>query len=293
MENNKSKYINSINLNSQTSFPYFVVDVVNDDAYPRNPGFHVMHWHSDLQFIYVLDGEIIIKTLDEEILVKKSEGVFINKEIVHYIGNRGNCHYNSFLFPEYFLMFYNGSPAKSFVDQITKNKGITICHFVPDESRDSIVLENLNKLSEIEHHKTEFYSYEVLTLLTSLWLSVCKAIKIPNRQIETAASKRMQKMLKYMSEHYADDMTLNDLAESASVSKSECARCFKESLSVTPYNYLIEMRLEKAAELLRDTDLPIGEICIKTGFHLQSYFGKVFREKTGYSPREYRKHNIK
>ena len=65
MAREREKYINSINLNSQTDFPYLVLDVVNDRSYPRNPGFHVMHWHEDLQFGYVLEGAVVLETLDE------------------------------------------------------------------------------------------------------------------------------------------------------------------------------------------------------------------------------------
>ena len=60
----KKNYINSINLNQNTSFPYLVLDVIDDNAYPRNPGFQVMHWHEDLQFIYVLEGNIEVQKLD-------------------------------------------------------------------------------------------------------------------------------------------------------------------------------------------------------------------------------------
>lgn len=64
MENEKNNYINSVNLNADSNFPYLVLNVVNDESYPRNPGFHVMHRHEDIQFIYVLDGEIEVKMLD-------------------------------------------------------------------------------------------------------------------------------------------------------------------------------------------------------------------------------------
>lgn len=60
----REQYINSVNLNIDTDFPYLVLDVINDDSFPRNPGFHVMHWHEDLQFILVLDGTIEVQTLD-------------------------------------------------------------------------------------------------------------------------------------------------------------------------------------------------------------------------------------
>lgn len=288
MEKQKSEYINSVNLNKDTSFPYLVLDVINDNAYPRNPGFQVMHWHEDLQFIYVIDGEITVKTLDAEINLHRGEGAFINKEVVHYVGKRLKCHYNSFLFPDYFLAFYGGSPARSFVERITENKDITILHFVPDGGKNSAVLELLRGLSTLEQQKTEFYVYDVLVMLTSLWLALCKSIEMPERTEETATAQRMRKMLCYMAEHLAEDISLENLAASANVSKSECARCFKESLHTTPYNYLIELRLANAAELLESTDIPIGEIAARVGFNQLSHFGKMFREKTGCSPREYR-----
>ena len=60
----REQSINSVNLNIDTDFPYLVLDVIKDDSFPGNPGFHVMHWHEDLQFILVLDGTIEVQTLD-------------------------------------------------------------------------------------------------------------------------------------------------------------------------------------------------------------------------------------
>ena len=99
---------------------------------------------------------------------------------------------------------------------------------------------------------------------------------------------RMQKFLQYISEHYGEDVSLDILAGSANVSKSECLRCFKASMQTTPYKYLTEYRLSKAADLLKNSDEPIGDIADSVGFRQISHFGKCFREKTGLSPREYR-----
>lgn len=122
MAREREKYINSINLNSQTDFPYLVLDVVNDRSYPRNPGFHVMHWHEDLQFGYVLEGAVVFETLDESWKVSEGEGFFINKNVIHTVRRLGNCHYKSFIFPTYFLGFYEGSPARDIVDSITETR---------------------------------------------------------------------------------------------------------------------------------------------------------------------------
>ena len=59
-------------------------------------------------------------------------------------------------------------------------------------------------------------------------------------------------------------------------------------MQTTPLKYLMEYRLQKAAELLATTDEAIGTIAMNAGFRQSSHFGKCFRQKTGYSPREYR-----
>lgn len=288
MKVEKEQYLNSINLNVHTEFPYLVLEVVNDRAYPQNPGFNVMHWHEDLQFIYVLNGTVEVRTLDSVVQINAGEGVFINKDVVHYVRRIGNCHYNSFLFPTCFLEFYTGSPAKTFVDSLISSKQLSLYCFHRNNDWCNKVLSLLEQLVGLEKNKTEFYIYEVFVCLSALWLTMIKNIIIPLEKMENAVSIRMQKILRNIAEHYAEDLTLTDLAKSASISKSECSRCFKVSLNTTPYKYLTEFRLSKAAQLLKRTAEPVGNIAESVGFHQMSHFGKCFKEKTGYSPREYR-----
>ena len=293
MKDAKNDYINSVNLNADSDFPYLVLDVINDQSYPRNPGFHVMHWHEDLQFIYVLDGEIEIKTLYTLVQVNKGSGIFINKNVIHLVNKRTpSCHYNSFVFPDYFLKFYFGSPATVFVERIVGKDELSICCFPKEMDWCKSILSVLSQLADLENRKTEFYVYQVLCLLSTLWLEVCKNIQVPSKNTDTVTGIRMQIFLQYISEHYGENISLDRLAESANVSKSECLRCFKASLQTTPYKYLTEYRLSKAAELLKNSDEPIGTIADSVGFRQISHFGKCFREKTGFSPRDYRKKKV-
>lgn len=291
MENTQNDYINSVNLNADSDFPYLVLDVINDQSYPRNPGFQVMHWHEDLQFIYVLDGEIEIKTLDTSVQVNKGSGIFINKNVIHLVKKAFSCHYNSFIFPDYFLKFYFGSPGATFVERIVGKDELPICCFPKEMNWCKSILSALSRLAYLENRKTEFYAYEVLCLLSALWLEVCRNIQVPNGNTDTVIGIRMQKFLQYISEHYGEDISLDRLAGSANVSKSECLRCFRASMQTTPYKYLTEYRLSKAAELLKNSDEPIGNIADSVGFRQVSHFGKCFKEKTGFSPRDYRKKN--
>ncbi|UWD48347.1 AraC family transcriptional regulator [Clostridioides difficile] len=290
----KEHYINSVNLNANTDFPYLILNVINDKAYPRNLGFQVMHWHEDLQFIYVFDGIIEVKTLEKSTYVKKSEGIFINKNVVHDVHKKENCHYNSFIFPADFLGFYTGSPAKTMVDSIVENEQLTIYHFTSKIQWCNEILTILKKLSELDKNKTNVYAYEVLVLLCSLWLIMQRNIILPDIKPRSIINIRMRTILRYIEEHFSEDVTLADLANSANISKSECARCFKISLNTTPYKYLTEFRLLKATQLLKKSDEAIGNISTSVGFHQISHFGKCFKEKTGYSPSQYRKiHNVK
>lgn len=288
MKDAKTEFINSVNLNADSDFPYLVLDVVNEQSYPRNPGFQVMHWHEDLQFIYVLDGEIEVKTLTTSATLDAGSGIFINKNVVHLVKKNNSCHYNSFIFPDYFIKFYFGSPAKNFVDSIVGKEQLPIYCFSRETEIYKTILAVLNQLSELEKNKTEFYVYEVLVSLATLWLEFRKNIQFPFDKQDTVIHTRMQKFLQYIEQHYGEDISLEILAASANVSKSECLRCFKLTLQTTPYKYLTEYRLSKAAEFLKDTDEPISNVAEYVGFHQISHFGKCFKEKTGYSPRDYR-----
>lgn len=247
-----------------------------------------MHWHEDIQFIYVLEGEIEIKTLTKLVSVDTGSGVFINKNVVHHVRKNNACHYNSFIFPDYFLKFYFGSPAKDFVESIIGKEQIPICCFSRKTENHRTILNALKRLSEIEKNKTDFYVYEVLVSLTTLWLEVRKNIQFPSEKQDIVVHARMQKFLQYIEQHFGEDVSLEVLAASANVSKSECLRCFKSTMQSTPYKYLIEYRLSKAAELLKNTDESISNIAECVGFHQISHFGKCFKEKTGLAPRDYR-----
>lgn len=74
------------------------------------------------------------------------------------------------------------------------------------------------------------------------------------------------------------------LARVSSVSEAHFARSFKEAFGVPPHRYLLTRRIERAKALLRDSDLPILEIALQTGWNSLGTFGRTFRDITGESP---------
>lgn len=74
------------------------------------------------------------------------------------------------------------------------------------------------------------------------------------------------------------------LARVSGVSAAHFARAFKEAFGVPPHRYLLTRRIERATALLRDTDMPITEIALQTGWQSLGTFGRTFRDVTGESP---------
>ena len=78
------------------------------------------------------------------------------------------------------------------------------------------------------------------------------------------------------------------LAKVSGVSQAHFARSFKEAFGAPPHRYLLTRRIERAAALLRDTELSITEIAFETGWNSLGTFGRTFRDVTGESPGELR-----
>jgi transcriptional regulator GlxA family with amidase domain len=78
------------------------------------------------------------------------------------------------------------------------------------------------------------------------------------------------------------------LAKVSGVSEAHFARSFKDAFGVPPHRYLLTRRIERASALLRDTELPIIDIALETGWNSLGTFGRVFRDITGESPSELR-----
>ena len=88
--------------------------------------------------------------------------------------------------------------------------------------------------------------------------------------------------------HLADDVTLAEIADVADLSPYHFARAFKRTTGLTPQQYLMERRIERAKDLLAKADLPIVEVSAQVGFKNQSHFTTFFRRYTSMTPKVWR-----
>lgn len=101
-------------------------------------------------------------------------------------------------------------------------------------------------------------------------------------------NRRIQKVKQYVLAHYADQVSLGDLASLAGMTPSAFSRFFRQQTGRTVKDYLIEVRLGNAARMLVNTQSGISEICYSCGFNNLSNFNRLFKSKRGYSPRDFR-----
>lgn len=102
---------------------------------------------------------------------------------------------------------------------------------------------------------------------------------------------RLGDAIAHIETHYTEPITLEDLAQKAHLSKRHFQRIFNECIGRSPIEHLLEIRIRKAKELLRNTEQSITDIAFDCGFQDSNYFTRQFRKISGLTPRQYRKTN--
>ena len=109
---------------------------------------------------------------------------------------------------------------------------------------------------------------------------------------ESIGLLRIGDAIAHIETHYAENITLDELAEKSHLSKRHFQRIFHDCIGRPPIDHLMHVRIQKAAELLRVTERSITEIAFDCGFQDSNYFTRCFRKVMDLTPREYRKHPL-
>ncbi|CCB66800.1 protein of unknown function [Hyphomicrobium sp. MC1] len=102
-------------------------------------------------------------------------------------------------------------------------------------------------------------------------------------------AKQLRRVLSLVHDRLADDISLDDLASAAGLSRFHFVRAFKAAVGKPPHRWLVGLRIERAKELLLVRDMTIIEVAACVGFDSQSHFGQVFLDQVGMCPRDWRR----
>ena len=250
------------------------------------------HWHEEFEFILAALGPIHVDVNKTRLTLQTGQGVFINSGALHavepaegrallhsgvfqprLIGGMDTVFWQKLIRP----LLQPGTPPFFLLDEaVPWQRQVLLCL---REAWKGVADEPFDYENRVRYH---------LSLALRLLSTQCVGGKTKVSQQEQIAAERMKQMLRFVEEHYAEELTVERIAASVALSESACLRSFRQMLGITPIQYVKQFRVEKAAELLRSTRLKTGEIGMECGFADGSYFIKTFREIKHCTPKEYR-----
>jgi AraC-like DNA-binding protein len=104
----------------------------------------------------------------------------------------------------------------------------------------------------------------------------------------TAPDRRVHRAVDYIEAHYAEDISLVEIAAAAGLSPTHLTGVFRREAGVTPYSYVINRRLRQAVHLLRHSDMPIAQVALEAGFADQQHLTRMVRARLRKTPKEVR-----
>lgn len=257
------------------------------------------HWHDEFEFGHILGGSILYKTNHHEFLLTEGDGIFINSGALHYlqpVEPVARTVLHSQFFDQSFLAGYPGSLYDvKYVAPVQETKALDAVPLYRKDKSSALFLEKLALCEEISLKNQPFSELRIRSIFSELWETVYSwalAKKDSKGTYDSAEDGRIKQMLSMIREHYSEKITARDLAATAHISERECYRIFRNILGVTPGDFIENIRLQKAQELLRYTDKSILEISLETGFGTSSYFCKTFKARHQITPNQYRKLKI-
>lgn len=239
------------------------------------------HTHQFTELFYVLHGEGVFYIEREKIPVKTDDLIIINPNVEHtektfpnnpmeYIvfGVEGLA----FSFPEHDQAYGRGYSFYSYGSD--KNQFINFAQLMMHEFQDK--KPGFEKVCHglLEVLLVYISRKQKLSVISESSFQLSKECAIAKRYIDT---------------NYAQDITLDSLADLTHINKFYLAHSFTECIGQSPISYLTERRLAACKELLSSSNLSVTQIATSAGFSSQSYFSQIFNKKVGMSPRQYRK----
>jgi AraC-like DNA-binding protein len=249
------------------------------------------HWHKEVEFMTVLEGTVLCSIGNMKISLKKGSGIFINSGVIHRFQSEDGGIIPNILFAPEFIATEKSLLYEKYVQPFIASS-VSHIPFQNDVSWQKDVLTRLSEIYQYCHQPEDTWELNVHSSVCKVWSDLYKhkedCITIEKAGTTILSQSRLRRMAGFIEDNYLMKLTLQDIAQSAGVSKSEALRCFKNGMQTSPIDYLNKYRLSQARNMLLYTNHSISEIAEKSGFDSTSYFDRLFKREYGFTPKEYR-----
>lgn len=286
-------------------------EVINEIGYPVHVYFIELakeymkriqwHWHPELEVLIVNHGQMEFQVNEHKEILSAGQGVIVNSNIMHSVERvdpEANCSmYSTTFHPAFLFGFGDVALTDKYMSPIISSNNFQFMTLDESNETQAGLLDLVNEIIAINLVKKYGYEISTKSILCKFWLELLDIV-VPDdaqkatKSIASLDEARAKEMILYIEEHYADKVTLDELSASVHISKSECCRCFKRALNLTPVEYLMKYRIYIAASYIKKKDKhasSFSELAFNVGFNNASYFNKVFKQYLGCTPSEYRR----
>lgn len=254
------------------------------------------HWHDEIEIEVVTDGEEVVTADGKSFHLKPGQGIFISSGVMHgsetVLEKDGVYHHDSLLFAPSVVGGASGSVFwQKYLGPLAAAPECRCIPLLGEQPWERQVLALAQQAVDLWETKQPGYEFGVRAALSQIIFYIKENCvhhaKAPSER-ELRDAGRIKQMVDFIRTHCAEPITTGQIAASAAISVSECLRCFRRMMDLTPKEYLRQHRIRHAANLLEQTGRSIAAIGEECGFEDMSYFARVFREEKGCTPSEYR-----
>lgn len=250
-----------------------------------------LHWHEDVEFIYIKKGRGIIVIDGAEHSVVAGDIAFILPSRVHgiYQFEDDRMEYENIIFDSKMFASTLDEFYDSFLLPFFESAVDIPDIFSPGVAGYESVKRYLDSNDNISSHREGAWG---LAIKGNLYLLLFNLVTLYEKKIDSSSKKKIDKLkpvIKHVELHYSEPTTVEDMARLAGFSESHFMRFFKEAFGVSFVTYLNDYRLSMAARLLLQSTDTVLNISQQVGFENLSHFNRQFKRKYDKTPKDYRK----
>ncbi len=283
--------LEDISIEKMYSFPF---EVSFSEIRKLSKGYVKLHWHDELQISIVTKGSVEFIVGEKSYVLKNGQAIFINTQRIHMAKSVGDedCIYHSINFDARLLKMFPGSIIEQkYIEPVLTADNLNSIEFYGNSQWEKDILGHIGDIINADVIKQKGYELKIYISLLNFWLLLVENendIFSKKTEPKPINEQRIKDVLSFIHNNYGKKITLQDIADSVFVSKGECCRFFKKSLKMSPYDYLINYRINESMKLLKSSSNSILDIAENVGFNNVSHYIQIFKKKTGLTPHEYR-----
>lgn len=250
-----------------------------------------LHWHNDMEIIYIKKGKGMVTADLAPFLVKEGDIVVVPPGQLHAIeqSEQYSMEYENIIFSLSMLMAAQGDTCtEKFFQPLAQGQIPFPNHFSKGSPLYPALSRCLDAMDEICKTFPEGYQLAIKGQLFSFFYGLAPASSgsLPRRKHKSL--DRLKDILKYVETNYHEKITIADAAGICGFSESHFMKFFKTAMAVSFTDYLNSYRLTMAARMLASSSDSIANIAAETGFENLSYFNRIFKRKYGCTPTGFR-----